>query len=112
MQPLIKPKALQKGDKVATISLSWGGAGELLHRYNQGKRQLQETFDLEVIETTNALKSAEYIYKNPQARADDLMEAFADPSVKAIISTIGGEDSIRTTLPEENDRISLKRRES
>src|SRR3954467_512773 len=29
-------------------------------------------------------------------RADDLMEAFSDKSIKAIISNIGGEDSIRT----------------
>lgn len=96
MKTLIKPKALQAGDKVATISLSWGGAGEVPHRYEQGKRQLQSVFDLEVTETRNALKSADYIYKNPKARAEDLMEAFADPSIKAIISNIGGEDSIRT----------------
>jgi len=96
MKTLIKPKALQPGDNVATISLSWGGAGELPHRYAQGKRQLQEIFGLEVVETANALKSAEYIYKNPKARADDLMDAFSDSSVKAIISNIGGEDSIRT----------------
>src|SRR4051812_46851954 len=96
MSTLVKPKVLLPGDKVVTISLSWGGAGDLLHRYQQGKKQLQETFGLEVIETTNALKSAGYIAKNPKARADDLMEAFSDKSIKAIISNIGGEDSIRT----------------
>jgi hypothetical protein len=32
MKELIKPKALQSGDKIATISLSWGGAGSVLHR--------------------------------------------------------------------------------
>ena len=95
MRHLTKPQKLYKGDKVATISLSWGGAGEFIHRYEQGKRQLQEIFELEVVETTNALKSADYIYKNPKARADDLMEAFADKSVKAIISNIGGDDSLR-----------------
>lgn len=93
---LIKPKLLRQGDIVATISLSWGGAGELLHRYNAGKKQLQDTFGLKVVETKNALKSSGYIYKNPQARADDLMEAFSDKSIKAIISNIGGDDSIRT----------------
>jgi len=92
---LIKPKKLNKGDKVATISLSWGGAGELLHRYKQGKKQLEETFGLEVVETKNALKSAKWIYENPKARAEDLMEAFEDKSIKAIISNIGGEDSLR-----------------
>ena len=93
---LTKPKALNRGDKVATISLSWGGAGELLNRYEQGKRQLQDVFGLEVVETKNALKSAQWIYDNPQARAEDLMEDFADKSIKAIISNIGGEDSSRT----------------
>ncbi|MEJ7685278.1 MAG: LD-carboxypeptidase [Segetibacter sp.] len=96
MATLIKPQLLQHGDKVATISLSWGGTGNLLHRYQQGKKQLQETFGLEVVETTNALKPADYISKNPKARADDLMEAFSDKSIKAVISNIGGEDSIRT----------------
>ena len=96
MKTLIKPIALHLGDKVATISLSWGGAGELLHRYNQGKSQLLTQFGLEVVETANALRSAEYLYKNPKARAEDLMQAFCDPSIKAIISNIGGEDSIRT----------------
>lgn len=93
---LLKPIALKAGDKVATISLSWGGAGDLLHRYNQGKKQLQEVFGLEVVETKNALKGSKWIYENPEARANDLMEAFADNSIKAIITNIGGEDSIRT----------------
>ncbi len=96
MTTLTRPKSLKQGDTVATISLSWGGAGEVLHRYEIGKRRLQEVFGLNVVETKNALKSADYIYKNPQARAGDLMEAFSDKSIKAIISNIGGDDSIRT----------------
>lgn len=92
---LIKPSRLAAGDKVATISLSWGGAGELPHRYRKGKEQLQQQFGLEVTETKNALKPAQWLYENPQARAEDLMEAFADKSVKAIISNIGGEESAR-----------------
>ncbi len=93
---MIKPNKLNRGDKIATISLSWGGAGDIPLRYEIGKKQLQDTFDVEVVETTNALKSADWIYKNPQARADDLMEALEDKSIKAIFSNIGGEDSIRT----------------
>lgn len=96
MNTLIKPKKLIPGDKVATISLSWGGASELPHRYQYGKKRLAEVFGLEVVETKHALRSADWIYKNPQARADDLMHAFADPRIKAIISNIGGDDSIRT----------------
>ena len=96
MKNLIKPPKLQTGDKIATISLSWGGAGELPHRYQFGKKQIQEHFRLEVVETRHALRSAEWIYKNPKARAEDLMEALDDKSIKAIFSNIGGEDSIRT----------------
>lgn len=96
MQQLIKPPKLSKGDKIATISLSWGGAGELAHRYQYGKKQIEDIFGLEVVETKHALMPAEWIYKNPQARAENLMEAFADPSIKAILSNIGGDDSIRT----------------
>lgn len=96
MKTLIKPKKLNIGDKIATISLSWGGAGELPHRYQFGKKQIESHFGLEVVETKHALKSADWIYKNPEARAEDLMEAFSDNSIKAIITNIGGEDSIRT----------------
>lgn len=102
---LAKPKALRPGDKVAVISLSWGGAGELPARYEQGKRQLQATFGLEVVETTHALKSAQWLYENPRARAADLMAAFADPSIKAIISAIGGDDSCRILRHVEVDVI-------
>ncbi|MEM7655983.1 MAG: S66 peptidase family protein [Bacteroidota bacterium] len=93
---MIRPRKLQVGDTVATISLSWGGAGALPHRYQAGKRQLAETFGVRVVETRHALKPADWIYRHPEARAQDLMEAFADPNIKAIISNIGGDDSIRT----------------
>ena len=97
MLKLIKPKKLQPGDKVATVSLSWGGAGDsdLLWRYNLGKKRLKEQFDLEVVEMKNTLKGSEYLYNNPEKRAEDLMEAFCDSSIKAIFSCIGGDESIR-----------------
>lgn len=94
---LIKPKKLNKGDKVATVSLSWGGAGDedILWRYNQGKERLENNFGLKVVEMPNTLKGSEFIYNNPKKRAEDLMMAFADKSIKAIFSCIGGDDSIR-----------------
>lgn len=97
MRELIKPQKLSIGDKVATVSLSWGGAGddEIRWRYEQGKRRLEEVFGLEVVEMPNTLKGSEFVYNNPQKRAEDLMQAFSDSSIKAIISCIGGNDSIR-----------------
>lgn len=92
---LIKPKQLRPGATIATVSLSWGGPGTFSYRYEAGKKQLEEAFDVKVIEMPNTCKPAEWLHKNPKARADDLMQAFSDPNVDAIFSTIGGDDSIR-----------------
>jgi muramoyltetrapeptide carboxypeptidase LdcA involved in peptidoglycan recycling len=92
---LLKPQKLKPGDKVAAITLSWGGAGTFPYRFEIGKKRLESEFGLQIIPTKHALKDASWIYNNPLARADDLMEAFLDPNIKGIISNIGGEDSIR-----------------
>ena len=92
---MLKPHKLIPGDKVATVSPSWGGPSVLPQRYQVGKQQLEKEFDLQVIEMPNTLKDASWLAHNPKARADDLMQAFADPSIKGIFATIGGEDSIR-----------------
>lgn len=96
MKQLIKPKSLQSGDKVATISLSWGGAGDadFLWRYLQGKSRL-EAMGFEVVELKHTLSGSDYLYQHPEARAEDLMTAFRDPEIKGIFSCIGGDDSIR-----------------
>ncbi|MDN4492540.1 S66 family peptidase [Ureibacillus aquaedulcis] len=94
---LIKPTKLQPGDMIATVSPSWGGAGEpaLKWRYEQGVKRLEEVFGLKVIPMPNSLKGEDYLYRNPQARSEDLMTAFKDERIKGIIENIGGEDSIR-----------------
>ena len=96
MNKMIKPKVLRPGSRIAAISLSWGGPGTVLYRYEIGKRQFEEEFGVTVLETEHALRNAVWLSKNPKARADDLMAAFADDTIDGIISTIGGEDSIRT----------------
>lgn len=92
---MIKPRRLQQGDTVAAISLSWGGPGTFPHRYAAGKQQFEAAFGVRVVETRHALREPEWIARNPRARADDLMEAFADASIDGIIATIGGDDAIR-----------------
>lgn len=88
---------LQRGDRVATVSPSWGGAGEpeIRWRYEQGIKRLEDIFGLTVVPMPNSLKGAAFLYENPKARAEDLMTAFKDPNIKGIIANIGGEDSIR-----------------
>ncbi|WP_188456286.1 S66 family peptidase [Virgibacillus oceani] len=94
---LIKPQKLQRGDRVATVSPSWGGAGdpEIRWRYEQGVQRLKEIFGLEVVPMPNSLKGTEFTYENPRARAWDLMTAFRDKNIKGIFANIGGDDSIR-----------------
>ena len=92
---MIKSERLRRGGRVAAVSLSWGGPGAFPHRYAAGKRQFEEEFGVAVTETAHALRDPDWLARNPQARADDLMAAFADPGVDGIISTIGGDDSIR-----------------
>lgn len=97
MKQLIKPKKINVGDTVATISISGGRAGDsdLQYRYKLGKNRLQEVFGLNVIETPNALKGTDFLYKNPKARAEDLMWALENPKVKGIIANMGGDDLAR-----------------
>lgn len=94
---MIKPKMLKKGDKIAIVSLSWGGLGDkdLIHKYYIAKERLENDFGLEVVTMPNALKGSEFVYNHPELRAKDLMDAFKDETIKGVFCAIGGDDSIR-----------------
>lgn len=94
---MIKPERLKRGDKVAIVSLSSGLLGEsaFIHKYKIAKERLEKDYGLQVVVMENALKGIDYLYKNPQARAKDLMTAFSDKTIKAIFCAIGGDDTIR-----------------
>lgn len=90
-----KPPKLQTGDTVAAISLSSGAAGEFPRVYEVAKKNLERTFGVHLVETPNALKPDDWLYKNPEARADDLHWALQNPDIKGLFSTIGGYESVR-----------------
>ena len=94
---MLKPERLKKGDKIAVVSLSWGGLGDdmFIHKYDIAKERLERDLGLEVVAMPHALKGNEFVYDHPELRAKDLMDAFADPSIKGIFCAIGGDDSIR-----------------
>lgn len=94
---MIKPKKLKRGDAVAIVSLSSGMAGDeaFRHRYEQGKKRLEEVFGLKTVTMPNALKGSAYLAKHPEARAKDFMDALKDKNIKGIIYNIGGADTIR-----------------
>lgn len=92
-----KPKHLQQGDKVAVVSLSRGMLGEkqFIHKYALAKERMEKEYGLTVIPMPNALKGIDYLYRHPEARARDLMDAFRNPEIKAVFNAIGGDDTIR-----------------
>jgi muramoyltetrapeptide carboxypeptidase LdcA involved in peptidoglycan recycling len=89
--PLQYPAKPKRGDRVAIVSPSSGLPGLFPLPYELGLRRLREEFGLVPVEypTTRRMDA------DPKDRAADLHAAFADPSITAIISTIGGDDQIR-----------------
>jgi len=94
MPDFLHPAKPRPGDRVAIVSPSSGLPGILPLPHELGLRRLREEFGLVPVEypTTRTMGAG------PQARAADLHAAFADPDVKAVISSIGGDDQI-TVLP-------------
>lgn len=95
MQEFQKPKHLCRGDAVAVLSSSWGGPSVFPHVYERGIEHLSKEFGLTVVEYPTTRMSAKELYASPQLRAKDVNDAFADKNIKGVISSIGGDDSIR-----------------
>lgn len=91
---LIKPGRLHKGDTIAVVSPSWGCAGSsrVLWKYHLGCKRLEET-GLNVVAAPNALRGTAFLKADPRARAEDLMWAFENKEIKAVIAAIGGNDA-------------------
>ena len=110
---MIKPKKLNKGDKIAIVSLSRGllGMPFCKHELDIAIDRLKE-FGLEPVIMPNALKDMDYIEKHPESRASDLKQAFMDDSIKAIITAIGGIDTYKTIpyLMEDKEFIEAVRK--
>lgn len=92
---LKKPRVLVPGNCIALVTPSWGGPGTFPDRHEMGVRELRDRFGFDVIEMPHTRSDAEWVWRNPQARAHDLNAAFADPDIDGIIATIGGDDSVR-----------------
>ena len=95
MRPeLALPTKVQAGARVAVVSPSSAAPARFPAVHELAMRRLRDEIGLQPVEypTTRCLGAS------PQARAADLMAAFADPEIKAVLASIGGEDQI-TVLP-------------
>ncbi len=87
MQKLPKLKA---GDKVAILSPSFAAPGRFPAVFALGLERLRTEFNLEpVLYPTTAKLGA-----SAEERSADLVAAFKDPEVKAVIASIGGDDQV------------------
>ncbi|WP_406489316.1 S66 peptidase family protein [Streptomyces phaeochromogenes] len=91
--PAYPPKPVP-GDRVAVISPSAGLPGILPLPYELGLERLRTEYGLEPVEYPATRRMG----STPRERADDIHAAFADPDVKAVMASIGGDDQI-TVLP-------------
>lgn len=93
------PKA-QPGDKVAVLSPSFAAPAVAPAIHEQALRRLSAITGLTAVEypTTRRLDAPAV------ERAADLNAAFADPEIRAVLATIGGEDQI-TVIPHLDSRL-------
>jgi muramoyltetrapeptide carboxypeptidase len=88
----IKPPRPRPGSKAAIISPSAPGVALFPHRAERGIAYLR-TLGLEPVLMPNAAGSDRWVSGSPEARADDLHRAFADPDVSVVLCSIGGNHS-------------------
>jgi muramoyltetrapeptide carboxypeptidase LdcA involved in peptidoglycan recycling len=92
MRPsFVRPPVVRPGDKVAVLSPSWAGPGVFPHVQDRGLERLRAHLQLEPVEYPTTRK----VGATPQERAADIHAAFADPEIKAIMSSIGSEDQFK-----------------
>jgi len=92
---VIKPNRPKRGDAVAIVSPSWGGPSLFPGVYENGLAYLRDVLGLRVREFPTARMADDELYRNPKARAEDINAAFADPEIRGIVASIGGDDSVR-----------------
>ncbi|WP_243230822.1 LD-carboxypeptidase [Microbacterium sp. CIAB417] len=87
---MLQLSPLSPGDRVAVLSPAFAAPAVAPVLHEQALRRLQALTGLIPVEypTTRLLDAS------PEARAADVDAAFADPSIRAILATIGGDDQM------------------
>ena len=84
---------------IGIVSLSSGTMGEdfVKHEVDLGVQRLKD-LGLNPIFLPHSLKGLDFIKEHPEARAEDLIQAFSDDSIDMILCAIGGNDTYRFYL--------------
>lgn len=86
----IKLNKLKRGDKVAIVSPSFAAPGKWPHVYELAIKRLREVFELEPVEFPATKK----LGASQEERAADLIDAFQDKEIKAVVASLGGNDQV------------------
>lgn len=87
---MLSASKLVPGDRIAILSPAFAAPAVAPAVHEQAMRRIEELTGLVPVEypTTRELDAT------PEARAADVNAAFADPSIRAILVTIGGDDQL------------------
>lgn len=91
MHQLIQPPKARPGDRVAILSPSFAAPAFAPEVHEQAMRRFKELTGLIPVEYPTTRKRG----ASPAERARDFNSALANPDIRAIVSTIGGDDQIR-----------------
>lgn len=84
--PVSHPPKLNRGDQVAVLSPSLAGPAFGPQVHEQALHRLRTTIGVQPVEyPTTRVNGC-----SPEARAEDINAAFADPKIAAILATVGG----------------------
>ncbi|NAZ83581.1 LD-carboxypeptidase [Kineococcus sp. R8] len=91
---VVQPAKARAGERIAVISPSFAAPALFPALHEQAMQRLTQVTGLVPVEypTTRQLGAS------PEARAADVNAAFADPSIRAVLAVVGGDDQI-TVVP-------------
>lgn len=90
---ILPTRPLTPGDKVAVLSPAWAAPAYFPHVHEHALERIRTLLGVEPVEfpTTRQMGAT------PQQRANDINAAFADPTIRAIMTPVGGDDQITVT---------------
>ncbi len=91
MKQLVQPPKLASGEKVAILSPSFAAPSVAPAVHEQALSRLTKMTGLVPVEFPTTRK----LGATPRERAEDFNAALADPEIRGILATIGGEDQIQ-----------------
>lgn len=95
----VKLPKLKTGDKVAIVSPSFAAPGKWPHVYELGLQRIKDVFGLVPVEFPVTKK----IGASKEERSKDLIDAFENKEIKAVVASLGGDDQVTyiKNLPKE-----------